>query len=128
MAYTASLSTTPGRPGFSVSFRHPCRLDSKGKPGLKMRRGLGTDDPAKAEILVAQMNQLLQEEIWWTAAKHRDALEAFDSRIVDAFYDSIQAGTTDSYEMGVCCTGGCRRWCPRRRRRSVPWRRPAWAG
>ncbi|MBL0243554.1 MAG: hypothetical protein IPQ22_05985 [Rhodoferax sp.] len=99
MAYTASLSTTPGRPGFSVSFRHPCRLDSKGKPGLKMRRGLGTDDPAKAEILVAQMNQLLQEEIWWTAAKHRDALEAFDSRIVDAFYDSIQAGTTDSYEI-----------------------------
>jgi len=64
-----------------------------------MRRGLGTDDPAKAEILVAQMNQLLQEEIWWTAAKHRDALEAFDSRIVDAFYDSIQAGTTDSYEI-----------------------------
>ena len=99
MAYTASLSTTPGRPGFSVSFRHPCRIDSKGKPGLKMRRGLGTNDKAKAEALVAQMNQLLQEESWWTAAKHRDALEAFDSRIVDAFYDGIQAGTTDSYEI-----------------------------
>lgn len=98
MAYTASLSTTPGRPGFSVSFRHPCRLDSKGKPGLKMRRGLGTNDKAKAEVLVSQMNQLLQDEAWWTAAKHQDALQAFDPRIVDAFYDGIQAGVADSFE------------------------------
>ena len=98
MAYTASLSTTPGRPGFTVSFRHPLKLDSKGKPGLKMRRGLGTDDKAKAEILVAQMNQLLQDETWWTAAKHQDALLVFDQRIVDAFYDGIQAGIADSFE------------------------------
>ena len=98
MAYTASLSMTPGRPGFSVSFRHPCRLDSKGKPGLKMRRGLGTDDKAKAESLVAQMNQLLQDEVWWTTAKHLDALQTFDTRIVNAFYDGIQAGVTDSSE------------------------------
>ncbi|MCM2481713.1 hypothetical protein [Burkholderia glumae] len=98
MAYTASLSTTPGRPGFNISFRHPCRLDSKGKPGLKMRRGLGTDDKAKAEALVAQMNLLLQDQSWWTAARHQDALRAFDSRIVDAFYDGIQAGVSDSFE------------------------------
>lgn len=98
MAYTASLSTTPGRPGFSISFRHPLKLDSKGKPGLKMRRGLGTDDKAKADLLVAQMNQLLQDEAWWTVAKHHDALQAFDHRIVDAFYDGIQAGIADSFE------------------------------
>lgn len=98
MAYTASLSTTPGRPGFSVSFRHPLKLDSKGKPGLKMRRGLGTDDKIKAEALVVQMNQLLKDEVWWTAAKHQEALHAFDQRIVDAFYDGIQAGVADSFE------------------------------
>lgn len=98
MAYTASLSSTSGRPGFSVSFRHPLKLDSKGKPGLKMRRGLGTDDKAKAEALVAQLNQLLQEEDWWTAAKHQAALQVFDPRIVDAFYDGIQAGIADSFE------------------------------
>jgi len=96
MAYTASLATTPGRPGFSISFRHPCRLDSKGKPGLKMRRGLGTDDKIKGQELVAQMNQLLQDESWWTAARYSDALAIFDKRIVDAFYDSIQAGVRDS--------------------------------
>lgn len=99
MAYTASLSTTPGRPGFTVSFRHPLKLDSKGKPGLKMRRGLGTDDKAKAEVLVAQMNQLLQDEAWWTAARHQEALQVFDQRIVDAFYDGIQAGIADSSEI-----------------------------
>lgn len=99
MAYTASLATTSGRPGYNISFRHPCRLDSKGKPGLKMRRGLGTDDKAKGEELVAQMNALLQDEAWWTVARYQDALQAFDKRIVDAFYDSIQAGVRDSYEI-----------------------------
>ena len=99
MAYTASLSTTPDRPGFSISFRHPRRLDSKGKPGLKVRRGLGTSDKAAAEKLVAEMNQLLQDEVWWTAAKYPEALQAFDQRIVDAFYDCIQAGVVDSFEI-----------------------------
>lgn len=98
MPYTASLATTPGRPGFAISFRHPLKLDSKGKPGLKMRRGLGTDHRAKAEALVGQMNLLLQDEAWWTTAKRREALEAFDQRIVDAFYDGIQAGVPDSFE------------------------------
>ncbi|MDR6496787.1 energy-coupling factor transporter ATP-binding protein EcfA2 [Paraburkholderia terricola] len=99
MAYSASLATTPGRPGYSISFRHPCRLDSKGKPGLKMRRGLGTDDQAMGESLVAQMNVLLKDEAWWTIARYQDALLEFDKRIVDAFFDSIQAGTRNSYEI-----------------------------
>lgn len=98
MAYTASISTTSHRPGFSISFRHPLRFDSKGKPGLKMRRGLGTDDKTQAETLVDQMNQLLQDEAWWTAAKYKEALQTFDQRIVDAFYDGIQAGVADSFE------------------------------
>lgn len=98
MAYTASISTTPGRPGFSISFRHPLKLDSKGKPGLKMRRGLGTDNKTRAESLVAQMNQLLQDAAWWTAAKHQEALQMFDQRIVDAFYDGIQAGIANSFD------------------------------
>ena len=99
MAYTASLSATPGRPGFNISFRHPLKLDSRGKPGLKMRRGLGTDDKVKAETLVTQMNELLKDEVWWTTAKHQEALQAFDQRIVDAFYDGIQAGVADSSEL-----------------------------
>ncbi len=99
MAYTASIATPSRSPGYSISFRHPCRLDSKGKPGLKMRRGLGTDDKNKAEELVAQMNVLLQDEAWWTIARYQNALQTFDQRIVDAFYDGIQAGVRDSYEI-----------------------------
>lgn len=99
MAYTASKSPTQGRPGFSISFRHPCRLDSKGKPGLKMRRGLGTADPKEADALVAQMNELLADESWWNGAKYPEALRQFDKRVVDAFYDGLQASAPDSYEI-----------------------------
>lgn len=99
MANTASVSATKDRPGYSISFRHPLRLDSKGKPGLKMRRGLGTADKREAEQLVAHMNQLLADESWWNSAKLQEALSRFDKRIVDAFYDGIQAGMPDTYEV-----------------------------
>ena len=99
MAYTASKSPTQGRPGFSISFRHPCRNDSKGKPGLKMRRGLGTADPKEAEVLVSEMNQLLADEAWWNAGRYQEALRVFDRRVVDAFYDGLQASAPDSYEV-----------------------------
>ena len=78
MAYTASLSNTPGRPGYSISFRHPCRQDSKGKPGLKMRRGLGTDEKTAAERLVSEMNVLLSDESWWTYDRYPIAIDQFD--------------------------------------------------
>jgi energy-coupling factor transporter ATP-binding protein EcfA2 len=91
MTYIASKSPTKDRPGFSISFRHPCRNDSKGKPGLKVRRGLGTTDPAEADKLVAQMNQLLEDESWWNASRYQQALDEFDRRVVDAFFDGLQA-------------------------------------
>lgn len=91
-AYTASKSSTPGRPGWSISFRHPLRNDSRGKPGLKMRRGLNTTDPSRADELVAQMNELLGDPSWWSAARRREAEGKFDKAIVDAFFGEIQAG------------------------------------
>ena len=40
--YTASLSQSQGRTGYSVIFRHPVRQDeSTGKPGIRIRRGPG---------------------------------------------------------------------------------------
>ena len=97
MAYTASKSLTKGRPGWSMGFRHPLRLDSKGRPGLKMRRGLGTENAGKADELVTQMNLLLADDSWWSALRYQDALKVFDRRIVDAFFDGMQAGAPDSY-------------------------------
>ncbi len=95
MAYTASKSPTKDRPGFSISFRHPCRSDSKGKPGLKVRRGLGTADPDEADGLVAQMNELLADGSWWNASRYHDALHAFSPIVVDAFFDGLQASVAN---------------------------------
>ena len=49
--YSVSKSRS-NRPGWSVSFRHPLRNDARGKPGLRIRRGLGTTDDAEADKLV----------------------------------------------------------------------------
>ncbi len=95
--YTASKSRTSNRPGWTISFRHPLRTDRQGRPGLKIRRGLGTTDESEAERLVAQMNELLANESWWVATKRQDALEHFDKPIVNAFYDDLVARRADSW-------------------------------
>lgn len=95
MTYIASKSLTKDRPGFSISFRHPCRVDSRGKLGLKVRRGLGTADAGEADALVAQMNKLLADESWWNASRYHDAMQAFSPVIVDAFFDGLQASVAN---------------------------------
>lgn len=92
--YTASKSRS-NRPGWSVTFRHPLRNDARGKPGLKMRRGLGTTDEAEADRLVAEMNTLLSDSSWWNAGKRAEAERKFSGVVVGAFYDEIQAGRDD---------------------------------
>lgn len=94
--YRASKSRTQNRPGWSISFRHPLRPDARGKSGLKVRRGLGTDDGQEADSLVAQMNEILTDESWWNASKRQEAERRFSRVIVDVFYDDIQAGQTDT--------------------------------
>lgn len=96
--YTASKSRS-NRPGWSVTFRHPLRNDSRGRPGLKMRRGLGTSDENEADRQVAEMNAILSDTSWWNAARRPDAELRFSKVIVDAFFDEIQAGRTDPIEL-----------------------------
>ena len=93
--YTASKSRSQNRPGWSISFRHPLRFDSRGKPGLKMRRGLGTDDEAKADQMTQEMNTILSDQSWWNATKREEAEKRFTKTIVEAFYDEIQTGRDD---------------------------------
>jgi len=96
--YTAS-KTRSNRPGWSIGFRHPLRNDSKGRPGLKMRRGLGTSDEAEAETMVAEMNLILSDQSWWNASKRKEAELRFSKPVVEAFYDEIQAGRDDSEDL-----------------------------
>jgi GTPase SAR1 family protein len=97
--YTASKSKTGNRPGWSVTFRHPIRNDTRGKPGRKIRRGLGTTDEAEADRLVAQMNAILSDETWWSSARREDAELHFAKSIVDAFYDELLAVSVNPWDV-----------------------------
>ena len=89
--YTASKSRTQGRSAWTVTYRHPACRNDKGRPGVKVRRGLGTDDAAKADALVEQMNALLGDESYWNVAERRRAEQRFDEVVVRAFYEPMES-------------------------------------
>ncbi len=98
--YTASLSKSQGREGWSIIFRHPVRLDpATGRPGRRVRRGLGTRDRAEASRLVGEMNQLLTDNEFWDVSARPRAEARFDARVVDVFYDGLVTNVTDFFEL-----------------------------
>ena len=89
-SYTASLSRSQGRAGYSVIFRHPARLDrSTGKIGLRVRRGLGTQDKEEAERLRSELNDLLGDPTFHAPAAREEAARRFDAQVVDIFFDRM---------------------------------------
>ena len=94
--YTASLSRTQGRSGYSVIFRHPVRRsDATGETGLRMRCGLGTRDEAEATRLRDELNVLLGDAKYHDPAARPGAERRFDPRVVNIFFDRIVAEATD---------------------------------
>lgn len=94
--YTASKSRNQGRESWSVIFRHPARLDlATGKTGRRVRRGLGTSDETEATTLVEQLNTILSTPALWEVAARPNALGRFDSRVVDIFYEGLEASKVD---------------------------------
>ncbi len=94
MAHKSNIATLvrePGRNYFSIKFRHPRRFTADGKPGLAVRRGLGTDDQGEADRLVTHMNQLLADDSFWVPGARDKASKLFDPRIVEAFYANLGA-------------------------------------
>lgn len=90
LRYSASLSQTQGRAGFSIIFRHPIRRDdATGKLGVRVRRGLGTRDEAEAEQLRDELNILLGDPKYYNPAARADAERRFDPRVVDIFFDKV---------------------------------------
>ena len=92
----SATKTRSGRPGWSVIFRHPLRRDARGKPGLKIRRGLNTTNDAQADELIEQLNILLADRGWWSADRRSDAEREFAPQVVSAFFDGIEAGRIDT--------------------------------
>lgn len=94
--YTASKSRNQGRDSWSVIFRHPVRLEiSTGKPGRRIRRGLGTTEESVAVGLVEQLNELLRTPALWEPAARALATDRFDPRVVEIFYEGSEAAELD---------------------------------
>ena len=56
--FSATLSRSQGRSAWAVIFRHPVRVDpNTGKPGLRVRQGLGTPDETEANDLKDQIRK-----------------------------------------------------------------------
>jgi len=96
ISYKAT-KTRSNRPGWSVTFRHPKRKDSRGQAGLKIRRGLGTTDSNEADRLVSQLNVLLSDQSWWSIDRRKEAEQNFDVTIVSAFFDGMETGKISSH-------------------------------
>jgi len=75
-----------------VDFRHPLRPDpsNQGKPGRKVRKGLGTDKIAEAEVIVTDLNRLLADTAFHSPAARMKAESTFDPRAVEIFYDGLE--------------------------------------
>ncbi|MGD9794045.1 MAG: hypothetical protein AB7V43_11240 [Acidimicrobiia bacterium] len=76
-------------------FRHPARLDTAGKAGRRVRRGLGTPDVTEADRLVEQLNEVLRTPELWEPSSRQQAESRFDSRVVDIFFEGIEPQQLD---------------------------------
>ncbi|QHN32409.1 hypothetical protein GII32_20250 [Gordonia amarae] len=94
--YKASKNRSQGRGSWSVIFRHPVRIDvSTGKAGRRVRRGLGTSSDVDADRMVDQLNHILSTPGLWEPTARTTALARFDERVVDIFYDGLEATEVD---------------------------------
>lgn len=89
--FVATLSRSQGRSAWAVIFRHPVRVDpNTGKPGLRVRQGLGTSDEAEANDQKDQLNELLAEESFWSLPARPEAEKRFHRRVVEIFYHGME--------------------------------------
>ncbi|MCP5451690.1 MAG: hypothetical protein H6972_14315 [Gammaproteobacteria bacterium] len=94
--FVATLSRSQGRSAWAVIFRHPVRVDpNTGKPGLRVRQGLGTSDETEANDLKDQLNQLLAEANYWSLPARAEAERRFHRRVVEIFYHGMEPEQSD---------------------------------
>ncbi len=96
-SYRATLSRTQGRKSWCVIFQHPLRRNANGKIGLRIRRGLNTDNETEARDLVDQLNTLLADPSFHNVASRERAALRFAPRVVDAFFSDLTPTQKDSW-------------------------------
>ena len=94
--FSATLSRSQGRSAWAVIFRHPVRVDpNTGRPGLRVRQGLGTSNEAEANELKDQLNQLLADESFWSLSAKAEAEKRLHRRVVEIFYHGMEPEQND---------------------------------
>ncbi len=95
--FTASVRENPGRQFLVVEFRHPLRNDANNRRGKKIRKGLGTTDRSEADILVAQLNEVLRDESLWSVGARPEAVRrGFDERVLEIFYAELEPASRNA--------------------------------
>lgn len=93
--YTAAAKLNPGRQSFLLEFRHPLRSDASGKSGKKVRKGLGTTDRTRAELIASQMTELLANDRLWSLGARGEAAKLYEPEVVEIFYSEIEPRTAN---------------------------------
>ena len=94
--FVATLSRSQGRSAWAVIFRHPVRIDANtGKPGLRVRQGLGTSVESEAASVRDELNELLSDESFWNASARSEAEKRFCPRAVEIFFHGMEAEESD---------------------------------
>ena len=97
--YTATKSRNQGRESWSVIFRHPARLEpGTEKPGRRVRRGLAPPTRGRPTRLVDQLNEILRMPSSGNRGPSNRG-RTFDARVVDIFYDGLEATKVDFREL-----------------------------
>jgi hypothetical protein len=97
MPFTASVRENPGRQFLVVEFRHPLRNDANNRPGKKIRKGLGTSNRDEAGVLVAQLNEILNDESLWSIGARPEAIRrGFQPRVLEIFYGELEFASQNS--------------------------------
>src|SRR5665213_1163632 len=95
--YTARKQKSEGRNYFSVAFRHPMKQE-QGRPGRQICRGLKTDNEARADAVVAGLNELLgATELHSLAGEEEARRRGFDPQVIEIFYEGLEPASTVSH-------------------------------
>jgi hypothetical protein len=95
--FTASVRENPGRKFLVVQFRHPLRNDASNRRGKKISKGLGTSNRDEAEVLVAQLNEILRDESLWSVGARPEAVRrGFDPRVLEIFYAELEPSSRNA--------------------------------
>jgi GTPase Era involved in 16S rRNA processing len=92
----SKASLSKGRTAWCVIYYHPVAKTADGKP-KRVRRGLGTSDENRAQALVDQVNELIEDASMHNPTSRERAAAKFDREAVVAFFVPMQPELHDPW-------------------------------